>query len=168
MEAFNQFCSKCGNENPEDARFCMHCGADLGEMKVEISPKIEVCPSIKVKTSTGKTEPMCGICGEAKAVVTCQKCGRKVCNYHFEDICPHLEKNESLVSLTRGSEWRLEYGGLCTKCCITQIRAFTAMIKTLNQYELERAMRKNGIKDSIEELVSSFAKLIEKLSDKLP
>ena len=161
------YCPNCGKGNPESARFCMHCGADLGEMKVEISPKIEVCPSIKVKTSTGKTEPMCGICGEAKAVVTCPKCGRMVCNYHFEDMCPHLEKNESLA-LTRGSEWRLEYGGLCTKCCITQSTALTVMIKTMNPYELGRAMRRNGNEDNIEELVSLIAEWIEKLSEKLP
>lgn len=42
------FCSKCGKENPGDARFCMHCGADLSEYKVEISPKIEVSPKISV------------------------------------------------------------------------------------------------------------------------
>ena len=162
------YCPKCGKENSEDARFCMHCGADFGEMKVEISPKIVVSPTMKVKTSTGKTEPMCGICGEAKAVVTCPKCGRMVCNCHFEDMCPRLEKNESSVSLTRGSEWRLEYGGLCTKCCITQIRAVTVFIKAVNQYELERAMRKNGSEYSIEELVSFFAELIERLLEKLP
>ena len=41
-------CPRCGKENPEDANFCMHCGADLREYKVEISPKIEVSPKIKV------------------------------------------------------------------------------------------------------------------------
>jgi RecJ-like exonuclease len=162
------YCPECGKENQDDARFCMHCGADLSECKVQISPKIVVSPTMKVKTSTEKTEPMCAFCGEVKAVVICPKCGRMVCNYHFEDMCPHLEKNESSVSLTRGSEWRLEYGGLCTKCCITQIRASTVFIKAVNPCELERAMRKIGSEYSIEELVSFFAKLIEKLSDKLP
>ena len=42
------YCPKCGKENQEDARFCMHCGADLSEYKVEISPKIEVAPKISV------------------------------------------------------------------------------------------------------------------------
>ena len=42
------YCPKCGKKNPEDARFCMHCGADLSEYKVEISPKIEVAPKISV------------------------------------------------------------------------------------------------------------------------
>ena len=42
------YCAKCGKENPEDARFCMHCGADLSGYKVEISPKIEVAPKISV------------------------------------------------------------------------------------------------------------------------
>jgi len=39
-------CPRCGKENPEGANFCMHCGADLREYKVEISPKIEVSPKI--------------------------------------------------------------------------------------------------------------------------
>jgi len=39
-------CPRCGKENPEDANFCMRCGADLREYKVEISPKIEVSPKI--------------------------------------------------------------------------------------------------------------------------
>jgi len=42
------FCPNCGKENLDDARFCMHCGADLSEYKVEISPKIEVAPKISV------------------------------------------------------------------------------------------------------------------------
>jgi tetratricopeptide (TPR) repeat protein len=42
------FCLKCGKENLEDARFCIHCGADLREYKVEISPKIEVSPNISI------------------------------------------------------------------------------------------------------------------------
>ena len=36
------YCPKCGKENPEDAKFCMHCGADLSGYKVEILPKISV------------------------------------------------------------------------------------------------------------------------------
>ena len=41
-------CPRCGKENPEDANFCMHCGADLREykVKVEISPKVEIKPKI--------------------------------------------------------------------------------------------------------------------------
>jgi adenine-specific DNA methylase len=96
------YCPKCGKENPEDAKFCMHCGVDLREYKVEISPKIDVSPNIEVKPtispiiqvppshrnlSFGETEGSvrtCDICGERKAVVTCKMCGRKVCNYHFE------------------------------------------------------------------------------------
>ena len=42
------YCPKCGKKNPEDARFCMHCGADLSEYKVEVAPKIEVSPKISV------------------------------------------------------------------------------------------------------------------------
>jgi len=42
------YCPKCGKENLEDAKFCMHCGADLSEYKVEVAPKIEVSPKISV------------------------------------------------------------------------------------------------------------------------
>ena len=42
------YCPKCGKENQEDARFCMHCGADLSGYKVEVAPKIEVSPKISV------------------------------------------------------------------------------------------------------------------------
>ena len=51
------YCPKCGKENPEGARFCMHCGADLSGYKVEISPKIEVSPKISVsaKAESGMT-----------------------------------------------------------------------------------------------------------------
>lgn len=36
------YCQKCGEKNLEDAKFCMHCGADLSGYKVESSPKISV------------------------------------------------------------------------------------------------------------------------------
>lgn len=42
------YCPKCGKENPNAARFCMQCGADLSGYKMEISPKIEVSPKISV------------------------------------------------------------------------------------------------------------------------
>ena len=42
------YCPKCGKKNPEDAGFCMHCGADLSEYKVEVSPKVEISPKISV------------------------------------------------------------------------------------------------------------------------
>ena len=55
------YCPKCGKENPEDARFCMHCGADLSGYKVEVSPKIDVSPKISV---SAKAEyPRCPNCG---------------------------------------------------------------------------------------------------------
>jgi hypothetical protein len=77
------YCPKCGNENSEGARFCMHCGVDLSGYKVEISPRINVAPKIEVRTSAEKIG--CDICGERKAVVTCSECGRTVCNFHFEN-----------------------------------------------------------------------------------
>lgn len=42
------YCPKCGKGNPKDARFCMHCGADLSGYTVEVAPKIEVSPKISV------------------------------------------------------------------------------------------------------------------------
>jgi uncharacterized membrane protein YvbJ len=42
------YCPKCGKEISEGSRFCMHCGADLGGYKVEITPKIDVAPKISV------------------------------------------------------------------------------------------------------------------------
>ena len=57
-------------ENPEGARFCMHCGADLSGYMVEISSKIEVSPKIEVKPSiSAKPTPsaeMCAICGKER------------------------------------------------------------------------------------------------------
>ncbi|KAF5435422.1 Tetratricopeptide (TPR) repeat [Candidatus Methanophagaceae archaeon] len=44
------YCQKCGKENPEDERSCMHCRADLSGYKVEISPKIDVSPKINIST----------------------------------------------------------------------------------------------------------------------
>ena len=41
-EEIKMYCPKCGEENQEGAKFCMHCGADLSGYKVEISPKISV------------------------------------------------------------------------------------------------------------------------------
>ena len=42
------YCPKCGKENLNGSRFCMHCGADLSGYKVEISPNISVSPYITV------------------------------------------------------------------------------------------------------------------------
>jgi len=52
MRGFKQgtkmYCPKCGKENQDDAKFCMHCGADLSGYKVAISPNITVSPYITV------------------------------------------------------------------------------------------------------------------------
>ena len=31
-----KICSKCGNENPEDAKFCKNCGIELKSFKIEM------------------------------------------------------------------------------------------------------------------------------------
>lgn len=83
------YCQKCGKENPKDARFCMHCRADLSGYRVEISPKIVVSPKIEIRPSlSAKPTPsaeMCAICGKSKAVAVCKECDRAVCANHLED-----------------------------------------------------------------------------------
>ncbi len=77
-------CPKCGKENSEDARFCMHCGRDFSEHKVEFSPKIEVSPAISSTVHVGEeANKYCFICSK-EAVAFCPKCLRKVCDYHYE------------------------------------------------------------------------------------
>jgi len=51
-------CPRCRKENPEDANFCMHCGAKLIDYitkSIEIAPKIDVSPKIEVSTKELKS-----------------------------------------------------------------------------------------------------------------
>jgi uncharacterized membrane protein YvbJ len=43
------YCPKYGNENPEDARFCMHCGMDLKKYKIEsIEERLKTYRKVRV------------------------------------------------------------------------------------------------------------------------
>jgi hypothetical protein len=98
------YCPKCGKENPEGTRFCMHCGADLSGYKVEISPKIEVSPKISVSTKAEgvsypkwkpKVDKYVEIKGEGKLPVY-----KRFAEFKGEFFCPQcgnydcLEYNE--------------------------------------------------------------------------
>lgn len=65
-------CPKCGNDVPENAKFCLECGAkieklDLNEM---------ICPHCGQKTPKGK---FCMECG-GKLQLSCPNCGKEVPN----------------------------------------------------------------------------------------
>ncbi len=63
-------CPKCGNAAPENAKFCLECGA-----KIEILAENEtICPHCGAKTHKGK---FCGECGKLLQRV-CPKCGSQV------------------------------------------------------------------------------------------
>ena len=89
------YCPKCGKENQDGSRFCMHCGADLSGYKAESSPKIEVSPKISV-SAKAEGYPRCPNCGnvltDRNKLFSCQSCGKKVCDtcviyYHDLKLC---------------------------------------------------------------------------------
>ena len=135
----------------DDAKFCIHCGADLSGYKVEISPKIEVSPKIGVEVKpsvSAKPNPsaeMCAICGKSRAVAVCKKCGRGVCDYHFE------------------------HDGKCTLC---KILGFTELLNLTSEglFENQRRVRENPKdkfwKESVKSDESSV-KLYEKIIEEL-
>ena len=51
------FCSQCGTENPEEAKFCSKCGAGLG---VTATPT-EGAAKIEAESSTGLSENVAGL-----------------------------------------------------------------------------------------------------------
>ncbi len=147
------YCPKCGRKNPEGARFCMHCGADLSGYKVEISPKIQVSPKIEVKPNihakpTSSVE-MCAICGKSKAVAVCKKCGRPVCAHHFE------------------------HGAECTLCRISEFTETLNLFRTglsNNQLRVKENPESKFWKEAVESdkgHVEFYEKLIKELKRKL-
>lgn len=63
-------CPKCGNDLPENAKFCLECGT-----KIENLSENEVlCPHCSKKTPKGK---FCMECG-GKLQLTCPNCGKEV------------------------------------------------------------------------------------------
>ena len=94
------YCPKCGKENPDGARFCMYCGADLSEYKVEISPKIEVSPNISVSAKAEgvpypkwkpKVERYAEIKGVGKLPVY-----KRFAEYEGKFFCPQCENYDSI------------------------------------------------------------------------
>ena len=94
------YCPRCGKENPEGARFCMHCGADLREYKVEISPKIEVSPKIHAEAKAEgipypkwkpKPERYVEIKGEGKLPVY-----KRFAEFNGKFFCPQCGNYDSL------------------------------------------------------------------------
>lgn len=68
----NVTCPKCGNEVPENSKFCLECGA-----KIEILADDEmICPNCSSKTRKGK---FCMECG-ASLVKKCPKCDAEIPN----------------------------------------------------------------------------------------
>ena len=165
------YCPKCGKENPEGARFCMHCGADLSEYKVEISPNIVVSPKIETKFDILKekvvcksvTLPQCFICGR-KALTKCSECGEEVCHFHsgecyyvLKDIIPldnidDFEKDNrhhDFVSMrASGIFIYKEVKNVCTICAI---RGYTATVNRMHSLYLPyfRSKEENTLRKSL-------------------
>jgi len=53
------FCSKCGAENPDGAKFCSKCGAKLGA--AETQAPTEVAPKSESESSTGMSANVAGL-----------------------------------------------------------------------------------------------------------
>lgn len=171
------FCPKCGKENPEDARFCMHCGVYLSGYKVEISPKIDVSPKIEVRTNAEKAG--CDICGERKAIVTCRECGKTVCNFHFENEtkCCTLCTISHFESIVRACEKKADAGG--KKCSSNDAEEWIKYHRKAYREYMEgyREFHENWyleVADISREAISVYSsiveneKKIEKLKRKLP
>lgn len=63
-------CPECKNSIPENAKFCVHCGAKIGQ---ESEDEI-VCPHCNKKSVKGK---FCMECG-GNLGITCSKCGKEL------------------------------------------------------------------------------------------
>jgi hypothetical protein len=61
-------CTNCGNQLPQDAKFCLECG------KPVISENEMICPSCGVKTPRGKFCLQCGV----SMIKKCSECGTEI------------------------------------------------------------------------------------------
>jgi len=128
------YCPKCGKEIPEGSRFCMHCGADLSEYKVEVSPNINVSPKVSAYAKAEgvpypkwkpKVENYVEIKGEGKLPVY-----ERFAEFNGKPFCPQCGNYDSLDNMgLRGQimnkryEWILDkytiYKCLaCDKSCL--------------------------------------------------
>ena len=110
------YCPRCGKENPKGARFCMHCGADLREYKVEISPKIEVSPKIHAEAKAEgipypkwrpKVEKYAEIESEGKLPVY-----KKFAKFDGKPFCPQCGNYDSLIYICGKIEIEKGYANL--------------------------------------------------------
>jgi hypothetical protein len=75
-----RYCPECGGKIKETAKFCEHCGTNLGDINSE--------PVYKTHT------PLCVICkplygkSSNEVTATCPRCSRKVCDNHFDNEIP--------------------------------------------------------------------------------
>jgi len=104
------YCPKCGKQIPDDSNFCMYCGLNLKEYKVEIKPVIEVSPKIHAEAKAEgipypkwkpKPERYVEIKGEGKLPVYkrfaefngkffCPQCGNYDCLEFKGNVCELL------------------------------------------------------------------------------
>lgn len=66
----NLHCHKCGNEVPENAKFCLACGTKIEHL----SENEMICPHCNQKTPKGK---FCMECG-SKLQLVCSNCGKEI------------------------------------------------------------------------------------------
>ena len=77
------YCPKCGNQNPDDAAFCMKCGAQLHSTG-QSSPQQNTSGQRSVVAPNGATSFKCPNCGAplspkfGEMVITCEYCGSGV------------------------------------------------------------------------------------------
>ncbi|MDG6928891.1 MAG: zinc ribbon domain-containing protein [Nitrososphaerota archaeon] len=75
------FCSKCGTQLPDDAKFCLKCGWSVGSQQ---PPPQQPAAQQAVVAQTGVTSFKCGSCGApispkfGEMVITCEYCGSSV------------------------------------------------------------------------------------------
>lgn len=77
------FCPKCGNQNPDDAAYCMKCGAQL-RSNGQSTPQSNAGSQRSVVAPTGAASFKCPNCGAplspkfGEMVITCEYCGSGV------------------------------------------------------------------------------------------
>ena len=105
------YCPKCGKENLEGARFCMHCGADLSGYNVEFSPNINVSPKVSAYAKAEgvpypkwkpKVEEYVKIKGESLPVYS------RFAEFDGKPFCPHCEAYDSLGEEPILKTWHIE------------------------------------------------------------
>jgi hypothetical protein len=77
------YCMKCGTQLPDDAKFCLKCGASMGA-SVDAQPQAAAPSEQQTIAPAGVTELKCPTCGApikplfGEMVITCDYCGASV------------------------------------------------------------------------------------------